>query len=181
MIIMKSKLVIIVLVVIIIIVIATVVLLNRNNSTRNQGSYETGNTGYYGNDGYVPVIPENYIQIAPEMVTSETDEVAEAVAYYYDGNETKVNVYLQNRGTEPISKSAVCQIELYDVDNRLYRFGGVFENGVDIKPGDRSVIRTQFVEKTKDIVSAVIRLEFPKSNDTQEESIETEISTEVVE
>ena len=178
---MKSKLVIIVLVVIIIIVIATVVLLNRNNSTRNQGSYEPGYTGNYGSDGYVPAIPENYIQIAPEMVTSETDAIAEAVAYYYDGNETKVNVYLQNRGTEPISKSAVCQIELYDVDNRLYRFGGVFENGVDIQPGDRSVIRTQFVEKTKDIVSAVIRLEYPEPNDAQDTSTEPVLDSDVIE
>lgn len=124
-------------------------------------------------DEYVPEIPENYIEIDKNNITNETGVVAESVAYDYDEttNTTHVNVYLQNRGDMPLNHNDVCVIELYDKDdNFLYRFGGVIESNVDINPGERTVIKTQFLDKPKDIAYAKINFETSKEVNTEQEN-----------
>ncbi len=167
---MDNKKIIIILVVVVLVVVLIALLVNRkggNTPTTPGGTYEPGevDTKNWDDDDYVPAIPENYTQVDQDKVVSETEAYAEAVAYYYDSGEkvTKVNVYLQNRGLAPLSKDAVCVVALKEEGSDFeYIFGGVIENGTDIEVGGRSVVRTQFIEKTGPIVSAKISLEYPK-------------------
>ena len=179
---MKSKIIIIVLIVIIIAILLVALLMNRNKTTQPQGNGNviTNNGKSSWDDGYVPSIPENYTQVSKDNISSETDVVPEAIAYRYDSEEdiTYVNVYLQNRGEKALDKDSVCVIELYDENGQLYRFGGVLENATDIASSERTVVRTQFIEKTAPIVSAKISFEVPEeTEEVVEERIEAPVET----
>ena len=190
---MNSKRIIIILVVVILVIVLVALLMNRKGSTPvvdNPNNPDIVEKKDWDADDYVPEIPENFTKVNQDLVVSETDAYAEAVAYYYDSGEkvTKVNVYLQNRGTEPISKDAVCIITLKEEGNDFeYIFGGVIENDTDIEVGGRSVIRTQFVDKTGEIVYAKIGLELPEppvvipNEDGEELLVEPEIEEPEVE
>ena len=176
---MKSKVIIIVLIVVIVAVLLIALLMNKKSATSGSGDVKgTSSSSITRNwdDGYVPSIPEGYTQISKDKITNETDVVAEAIAYHYDSGEkiTYVNVYLQNRGEEPLNKDAICDIELFEANGASYRFGGVIENGVDVQTAGRSVVRTQFIEKTNELVSAKISIIAPKVEEAPEEVVEPE-------
>ena len=151
---------------------------NVNNVTNNTSSLEVQEEPKKEKIEFEEVeidVPENYIVISGDSITSKTDMFAKAVAYYYDEKENKtlVNVYLQNRGEKSFYHDAVCAISFLDKDgNELARFGGVIEEDGNIKSGGTTVVKTNFLSEPGEVKRVVVDFENVK------EVIENEIKVE---
>lgn len=167
---MKNKILIAILIIVVIAIILLALLTKNKNNDSSKSSSGTGSEVTYSDD-YVPNIPEGYTSIDRTKITNTTSNiVAEAVAYKVEGDTTKVNVYIQNRGTTPLPKDAVAQISLYTSYGDLYKFGGLIEDPFDLAVGGRTVISTQFIEAARGIERAEIG--FKLTEDVPEESAE---------
>ena len=164
---MKKSIIIISVVVAILLIALIVFLIIKNNSTvvdtgtRPLDSREVLVSGET-KDGTTQNNPNGYTELDKGNITGTDDIVVESVAYNYDSGEgvTHVNVHIQNKGAEPLNHDSVVVVELYDSNNEfLYRFGGVIESDNDIPVGERSVIKTQFIDKPGDIASAKVSLD----------------------